>query len=136
MDRTSSRSTCSTVVSGEQAPLLESASEHTLRGHDAGPEWAATAPVGLPLANGLLGRVAAMYQRAVRSNEEQRREGDVETPRVSDVGVTHVSRCRGSFICLAVWVLLFLQGAPPTPQPRPSEDEKLKKGNQPPTCPA
>lgn len=109
-DRRSSRSTSSTVVPGEQAPLLDSASEHTLRGDARAREYGATAPMGLPLANGLLGRVAALYKRAVRSNDERRRGGDEEAPRVGDVGVTDVSRCRGSFICLAVWVLLFLQG--------------------------
>ncbi|MBE3042425.1 hypothetical protein IMZ48_07565 [Candidatus Bathyarchaeota archaeon] len=106
MDRASTTST----VTGEHTPLLpDSASDDTLRGNGNGPEWGAP-PLGLPLADGLLNRVAAMYQRAIRSHE-RRRDGDLEAPGVGDVGVTHVSRCRGSFICLTIWVLLFLQGA-------------------------
>lgn len=121
MERSSSRSTSSTVVPAEQTPLLsESASDHTLRGNgpaDNESEWSATAPMGLPLANGLLGRVASIYQRAVRSTEEHRREnGDVEGERRGDENVMPVSRWRGFFICLSVWVLLFLQGNAPSPR--------------------
>ena len=58
MDRSSSRSTSSTVVPAspaEHTPLLDSASDRTLRARaaESESEWDATAPMGMPLAHGL-----------------------------------------------------------------------------------
>ena len=121
MNRSSSRSTSSTVVPAspaEHTPLLDSASDRTLRARaaESESEWDATAPMGMPLAHGLLGRVSAMYYRAVRSHDSRREDNEVDDVEVGggggdgDDGVTDVSRVRGFFICFSVWVLLFLQG--------------------------
>lgn len=120
MPRSASPSTASTAA--EEAPLLSDAgsgSDGTLRGSGAawenGSDGWASAAAGMPSGNGLIGRVASMYRRAVRTNDQAREARDAERERGhthhGDEGVTPVGPWRGFFICLSIWVLLFLQGA-------------------------
>lgn len=113
MPRSASPSTASTVAA-EEAPLLSDASsDNTWENSSDG--WVSAA-AGMPSGNGLLGRVASMYRRAVQTSDRAREAGDAGRERGhihhGDEGVTPVGPWRGFFICLSIWVLLFMQGAP------------------------
>lgn len=123
MPRSASPSTASTAAA-EEAPLLSDAgSDNTLGENGAtwenGSDGWASAAAGMPSGNGLLGRVASMYRRAVRTSDRAREAGDAGRERghhhLGDEGVTPVGPWRGFFICLSIWVLLFLQGASADP---------------------